>query len=109
MRVSLLVGCRSAGYATRGPKGFSRGGKGSDPLGRRDLPMYGGRLSPMMAPMHSLNASTIAKEFVESRVDSAARARRFRVRRRFARGERRDAPSSSAVPPGRLSTSVAER
>ena len=71
--------------------------------------MYGGRLRPMMALMHSLNANTIAKEFVESRVDSAARARRFgRVRRRFARGERRDAPSS-AIPPGRLRTSGAGR
>ena len=59
--------------------------------------------------MHSLNANTLAKEFVESRVDSASRARRFgRVRRRFAHDERRAAPSSS-VPPGRLRTSGAGR
>jgi hypothetical protein len=59
--------------------------------------------------MHSLNAATIANEFVTERVDSAARARRFaRVRRRFARGERRAAPSSSPVP-GRLRPSGAGR
>jgi hypothetical protein len=74
--------------------------------------MYGGSLSRMMAVMHTLNARTIAGEFVAERIDSAARARRFgRVRRRagrFTRAERRDAPSSS-VPPGRLSPSGAGR
>jgi hypothetical protein len=59
--------------------------------------------------MHTLNARTIAGEFVAERIDSAARARRFgRTRRRFLRGERRDAPSSP-VPPGRLRTSGAAR
>jgi hypothetical protein len=71
--------------------------------------MYGGSLRRMMAVMHTLNARTIAGEFVAERIDSAARARRFgRVRRRFTRAERRDAPSSS-VPPGRLSPSGAGR
>jgi hypothetical protein len=71
--------------------------------------MYGRPLSRSLAVMHTLNASTIAKEFVESRVESASRARRFgRVRRRFARDERRAAPSSP-VPPGRLRTSGAGR
>jgi hypothetical protein len=58
--------------------------------------------------MHSLNAATIANEFVTERVNSAARARRFaRVRRRFVRGERRAAPSSPG--PGRLRPSRAGR
>jgi hypothetical protein len=72
--------------------------------------MYGVFLSRSLARMHSLNAQTMATQFVEERVNSAARARRFaRVRRRFARGERRGSPSSSPVPPGRLSTSGAGR
>ena len=59
----------------------------------------------MMVFMHTLNARTIAGEFVAERLDNASRARRFgRARRRFLRGERRDAPSSP-VPPGRLRTS----
>ena len=72
--------------------------------------MYGALLSRSLVGMHSLNAQTMATQFVEERVDTAARARRFgRVRRRFARGERRASPSSSPVPPGRLSTSGAGR
>jgi hypothetical protein len=56
--------------------------------------------------MHTLNAATIADQFVTERVDSAARARRFaRVRRRFSRAERRGAPSSPL--PGRLRASGA--
>ena len=44
--------------------------------------------------MHTLNAITIANDFVADRVDTARRARRFgRLRGRFARRERR-APSS---------------
>ena len=59
--------------------------------------------------MHSLNARVIAAQIVEERIDSASRARRFgRVRRRFTRGERRAAPSSSPVP-GRLRASGAGR
>jgi hypothetical protein len=58
--------------------------------------------------MHSLNARVIAAQFVEDRLDTAARARRFgRVRRRFTRGERRGSPSSPI--PGRLRTSGAGR
>jgi hypothetical protein len=58
--------------------------------------------------MHSLNAATISHEFVTERVDNAARARRFgRKRRRFARGERRAAPSSPV--PGPLRPSNAGR
>jgi hypothetical protein len=57
--------------------------------------------------MHSLNARVIAAQFVEDRLDSASSARRFgRRRRRFARGERRAAPSSP-IPPGRLRVSEA--
>jgi hypothetical protein len=71
--------------------------------------MYGTRLSRSFTGMHSLNAATIASEFVTERVDTAARARRLgRVRRRFLRGERRAAPSASPVP-GRLRTSGAGR
>jgi hypothetical protein len=71
--------------------------------------MCGRRLSRMMASMHTLNARTIAGEFVAERIDSASRARRFgRIRRRFVRGERRDAPSSP-VPPGPLRPSGAAR
>jgi hypothetical protein len=56
--------------------------------------------------MHSLNARVIGAQLVEERIDSASRARRFgRVRRRFTRGERRAAPSSSPVP-GRLRASA---
>ena len=59
--------------------------------------------------MHSLNARVIVAQIVEERIDSASRARRFgRVRRRFTRGERRAAPSSSPVP-GRLRASSAGR
>jgi hypothetical protein len=58
--------------------------------------------------MHTLNARIIAAQFVEDRIDSASRARRFgRGRRRFTRGERREAPSSPI--PGRLHTSGAGR
>ncbi len=58
--------------------------------------------------MHTLNAITIANDFVADRVDAARRARRFgRVRRRFARDERRAAPSSPV--PGRLRPSGAGR
>jgi hypothetical protein len=54
-----------------------------------------------MVGMHSLNARVIAAQFVEERIDSASRHRRFgRVRRRFTRGERRGSPSSPT--PGRL-------
>jgi hypothetical protein len=57
--------------------------------------MCGRSLSRMMLGMHTLNARVIAAQFVEERIDSASRARRFgRVRRRFTRGERRAAPSS---------------
>jgi hypothetical protein len=62
----------------------------------------------MMLDMHSLNARVIAAQFVEERIDSASRHRRFgRSRRRFARGERRDSPSSPI--PGRLRPSGAGR
>jgi hypothetical protein len=58
--------------------------------------------------MHTLNAITIANDFVADRVDTARRARQFgRARRRFARGERRAAPSSPV--PGRLRPSGAGR
>jgi hypothetical protein len=58
--------------------------------------------------MHTLNARVIAAQYVEERIDSASRARRFgRVRRRFTRGERREAPSSPI--PGRLRASGAGR
>ena len=58
--------------------------------------------------MHSLNARVIAAQFVEDRIDTASRARRFgRVRRRFTRGERRGASSSPV--PGRLRMSGAGR
>jgi hypothetical protein len=58
--------------------------------------------------MHSLNARVIAAQFVEDRLDSAARARRVgRVRRRFTRGDRRGSPSSPI--PGRLRPSGAGR
>ncbi|HEX2265913.1 MAG TPA: hypothetical protein VHH14_06500 [Solirubrobacterales bacterium] len=58
--------------------------------------------------MHTLNARFIAAQFVEERIDTASRARRFgRVRRRFTRGERREAPSSPV--PGRLRPSGAGR
>jgi hypothetical protein len=71
--------------------------------------MCGAVLSRSLAGMHTLNARIIADQFVEERVDSAARARRFgRVRRRFARAERRGAPSSP-IPPGRLRASGAGR
>jgi hypothetical protein len=51
--------------------------------------------------MHTLNARVIAAQFIEERIDSASRHRRFgRVRRRFTRGERRG--SSSSPIPGRL-------
>jgi len=51
--------------------------------------------------MHTLNAATIADQYVTERVEGAARARRFaRVRRRFSRAERRGAPFSPL--PGRL-------
>ena len=51
--------------------------------------------------MHTLNARFIAAQIVEDRIDTASRARRFgRVRRRFTRGARREAPSSPI--PGRL-------
>jgi hypothetical protein len=57
--------------------------------------------------MHTLNARIIAAQIVEERIDSAARSRRFARRRgRFARDERRAAPSSP-VPPGRLRISEA--
>jgi hypothetical protein len=57
--------------------------------------------------MHTLNARIIAAQFVEDRIDSASRARRFGRRRgRFTRGERREA-SSSPVPPARLRVSEA--
>jgi hypothetical protein len=70
--------------------------------------MCGGRLSRMMLSMHTLNARVIAAQFVEERIDSASRHRRFgRVRRRFTRGERRGSPSSPT--PGRLSPSGAGR
>jgi hypothetical protein len=54
--------------------------------------------------MHSLNARVIVAELITERLDTATRARRYgpRRRRRFAREARRDAPSSSPVPPGRL-------
>jgi hypothetical protein len=56
--------------------------------------------------MHTLNARIIAAQYVEERIDTASRARRFgRVRRRFTRGERREASSSPI--PGRLRTSEA--
>jgi hypothetical protein len=62
----------------------------------------------MMPSMHTLNARVIAAQFVEERIDSASRRRRFgRARRRFTRGERRD-PSSSPIP-GRLRPSSAGR
>jgi hypothetical protein len=49
----------------------------------------------MMLGMHTLNARVIAAQFVEERIDSASRHRRFgKARRRFTRGERRGAPSS---------------
>jgi hypothetical protein len=52
--------------------------------------------------MHTLNARVIAAQLIEERIDSASRRRRFgRVRRRFTRGERREASSSSPIP-GRL-------
>ena len=58
--------------------------------------------------MHTLNARVIAAQFIEERIDSASRRRRFgRARRRFARGERRDLSSSPI--PGRLRLSGAGR
>jgi hypothetical protein len=62
----------------------------------------------MMLGMHTLNARVIAAQFVEDRIDSASRQRRFgRARRRFTRGERRDSPSSPTT--GRLRVSGAGR
>jgi hypothetical protein len=62
----------------------------------------------MMLDMHTLNARVIAAQFVEERIDSASRHRRFgRVRRRFTRGERGGSPSSPI--PGRLLPSGAGR
>jgi len=70
--------------------------------------MCGGRLSRSFVGMHTLNARVIAAQFVEDRLDGAARHRRSaRPRRRFARGADRAAPSSSPLPPGRLSVSQA--
>jgi hypothetical protein len=70
--------------------------------------MCGLRLSRMMLGMHTLNARIVAAQLIEDRIDSASRHRRFgRARRRFARGERRDSPSSSI--PGRLRPSGAGR
>jgi hypothetical protein len=58
--------------------------------------------------MHTLNAIAIANDLVADRVDTARRARRAgRLRRRFARDERRAAPSSPV--PGRLRPSGAGR
>jgi hypothetical protein len=62
----------------------------------------------MIVCMHTLNARFIAAQFVEERIDSASRHRRFgRGRRRFTRGERRGSPSSPT--PGRLSVNSAGR
>jgi hypothetical protein len=70
--------------------------------------MYGGDLSRSLAGMHTLNAITIANDFVADRVDAASQARRAgRFRRRFIRRERRAAPSSPV--PGRLRPSGAGR
>jgi hypothetical protein len=70
--------------------------------------MWGGGLSRSLAVMHTLNAAAIADQFVTERVATAARARRFaRVRRKFARGERRVAPSSPL--PGALPATRAGR
>jgi hypothetical protein len=63
--------------------------------------MCGAYLSRSLVLMHPHIATVIAAQFVEERLDSAARARRFgRRRRRFARGERRAAPPSPVA--GRL-------
>ena len=66
--------------------------------------MYGGRLSRSFVGMHTLNARVIAAQFVEDRIDSASRHRRFRRVRgragRNSRGERRG--SSSSPIPGEL-------
>ena len=68
--------------------------------------MYGRRLSRSFVGMHTLNARVIVAQLIEERIDSASRARRFgRGRRRFTRGERREAPSSSPIP-GRLNVSA---
>jgi len=70
--------------------------------------MCGRRLSRIVPSMHTLNARVIAAQFVEERIDSASRHRRFgRARSRFTRGERRD--SSSSPIPGRLRPSGAGR
>jgi hypothetical protein len=70
--------------------------------------MCGACLSRKMLHMHTLNARVIAAQFVEERIDSASRHRRFgRTRRRLTRGERRDSPSSPI--PGRLRPSGAGR
>jgi hypothetical protein len=71
--------------------------------------MYGGHLSRSFNAMHTLNARIIAAQFVEERIDTASRARRFgRRRNRFLRGERRGSPSSP-LPPGQLRVSGAGR
>jgi hypothetical protein len=56
--------------------------------------------------MHTLNARVVVAQIIEERIDNAARNRRL-GRRRFTRGERRDAPSSPI--PGRLRVSGAGR
>jgi hypothetical protein len=62
----------------------------------------------MMLGMHTLNARVIAAQFVEERIDSASRRRRFgRARPGRKSRERRD--SSSSPIPGRLRPSGAGR
>jgi hypothetical protein len=59
--------------------------------------------------MHGLIVKTVAEQIIEDRVATASRARRAaRLRRPFARRERRAAPPSS-VAPGRLRPSGAGR
>ncbi len=70
--------------------------------------MCGRGLSRIVPSMHTLNARVIAAQFVEERIDTASRQRRFgRSRRRFMRGERRESPSSPTA--GRLRVSGAGR
>src|SRR5215217_4591032 len=116
---ALLLGLVAESHATRtGRPGTVRGvsyaPKGSDPLGRRDLPMYGGRLRRSLdhvrnvpaeePPMQSFYTSTIVNQIVEDRVGAAARARRSPRRRRLSRAARRDAAPLS-TPSGRLRVS----